>query len=78
MRTYPFMPNVDGNSHDTYFQKAGILAPGHDMPERKSSGTDRNTKSMIQSSRRHTRADRVMAMKMQASRYGTRKARNVV
>ena len=41
--TNPFMPKVDGKIHETTFQKSGIAAPGHDMPEMNSRGTDVNT-----------------------------------
>ena len=68
MRTYPLMPKVDGNSHEKSFHRTGILLSGHDMPERKSRGTEVKTNSNIQASRLGTRRASVKAKKMQERR----------
>ena len=49
--TNPFMPNVEGNIHETTFQKSGMAAPGHDIPEINNRGTDVNTYIIIHDSR---------------------------
>lgn len=41
--TNPFMPKVDGNIHEMTFQKSGMAAPGHEIPEMNSRGTDVKT-----------------------------------
>ena len=43
MRTKPFMAGVDGIRYERAFKNAGTLLPGHDIPERKSSGMDVKT-----------------------------------
>lgn len=48
--TNPFIPNVEGNIQDTTFQKSGIAAPGHEIPEMNNSGTDVNTYIIIHDS----------------------------
>lgn len=68
MRIYPLMPKVEGNIHDTAFQKSGIAAPGHEMPEMNSKGNDVNTNIIMQSSRLRMRHEHAMAKKMHASR----------
>ena len=42
-RTKPLIPNVDGKIHETPFQKAGMAAPGHEIPDINSNGIDVNT-----------------------------------
>jgi hypothetical protein len=62
------MPKVEGKMYEKYFQKAGIAAPGHEMPERNSSGTEVNTNSSMHVSRLRMAMDAVMAKKIQAAR----------
>ena len=54
--------------YEKYFQKAGIAAPGHEMPERNSSGTEVNTNSSIHVSRLRMAMDAFMAKKIHAAR----------
>ncbi len=51
MLTYPLMPNVEGKMYEKYFHTAGIDDAGHEIPERKSRGIERNTKSTMYVSR---------------------------
>ena len=67
---YPFIPKVDGNNHDTYFQNVGISDPGQEMPDIKSNGTERKTNSMMQSSLLYTNTDSTIAIKIHANIYG--------
>ena len=64
----PFMAGVDGNIYENTFQKSGTLLPGHDIPERKSSGIEVKTNSSIALSRLWTMLPNVIARNMQASR----------
>lgn len=41
--TNPFIPNVEGKIQETTFQNSGIAAPGHDIPEMNSNGTEVKT-----------------------------------
>ena len=67
MCTYPLMPKVEGNIHDTTFQKTGTEASGHEIPLMKSNGSEVNTNSNMHVSRLRTTAEAVMAKKMHAS-----------
>ena len=66
--TKPFMAGVDGNIYENTFQKSGTLLPGHDIPERKSSGIEVKTNRSIALSRLCTMRPNVIARNMQASR----------
>jgi hypothetical protein len=46
------MPKDEGKRYEKYFQNVGMADEGHDMPERKSMGTDMKTNIRMQSSRR--------------------------
>lgn len=50
MRTYAFMPKVEGNKYEKQRQNAGTFDSGHDTPDKNSMGTEMNTNSMMQSS----------------------------
>ena len=49
--TKPRMPKVDGKSHDTPCQKAGMLLCGHDTHDMKRSMTEEKTTRSITFSR---------------------------
>ena len=57
-----------GEDVQKYFQKAGMAAPGQEMPERNSNGTEVNTNISMHVSRLRMAMDAVMAKKMQAAR----------
>ena len=72
--TKPLMPKVEGKNHETAFQNGGTAHEGHEMPEMNNSGTETKTNIMMNTSRLWAIPERVRLKKMQASRYGNRKA----
>lgn len=76
--TYPFIPKVDGNRYDKYFQNVGIDTAGHDNPERNNIGTDINTSNSIESSRRYINSDNTIAKKIHANIYGITNTINIL
>ena len=66
MRTYPLIPNVEGKIYEKYLQNAGMAVSGHEIPERKSKGTDVNTNNNIHVSRLRMAMEAVIAKKIQA------------
>lgn len=68
IRMKPLMPNVEGNSHEKYFQNGGTAAPGHEMPLMKSNGKDVKTNISMQVSRLRMAMEAVMAKKMHADK----------
>ena len=70
IRTNPWMPKVEGKSHDTDCHHHEILLWGHESPEINSRGTEANTMMRITFSRYLTTLVTVIAKKMQAMMNG--------
>ena len=78
MRRNPLTPKVDGNTHATPCQKAGILDCGQEIPVMKSNGTEVKTTKSITFSRYLTKQESIKPKKMHDRINGKRKARMVV
>ena len=66
--TKPLIPKVEGKAYETIRQKGAIDAPGHEMPEMKSKGTEVKTNKSIQVSRFLITTEAVSVKKTQAKR----------